>query len=999
MLPATMPIQRSVWTLLLAAAVLAGCITSRPTSEEQRRALADALQRRALPLTVPAGTKVDSVAVNDSLRTFTVFFSPEFSYAPFRPEDMDRIYGSVRGFYGGAYGGYTFSIRSLHRPIEDLIPNYFRKDPGQYDKTRLPIGHTSRPGPIVTNLSRPYLPKQGLFNKNISLWHSHGWYFNNTENRWEWQRPRLFQSVEDLGPLSFTLPYLIPMLENAGARVFVPRERDIQTHEVIVDNDSPSEAYVEKAGNPDHAWTDGGPGFRPAVMYPGNVNPFSLGTARRTIADVSGSSSIRWIPAIPETGDYAVYISFTMADSNVADAEYTVFHAGGTTRFRVDQRQGGGTWLYLGTFRFREGVRPDSGQVLLTNKSAEPGRYVTADAVRFGGGMGVVERGGAVSGRPRFIEGARYYLQFAGAPDTLVYNLNKNENDYKDDYQSRAEFGNYLYGAPYGPNKNRAVPGLHIPMDLSLAFHTDAGIANADTTVGTLSIYSVESFDSSLTYPDGVSRLANRDFADIMQTQIVNDLRILHDPLWHRRELRNGDYSESVRPNFPGALLELLSHQNFLDMKFMQDPRFRFDVSRAIYKSMLRFLSLPDNPQYVVQPLPVSHCSAELTNSGDVLLRWSGENDPLEPTARPDGYIVYTRNDDGGFDNGIRVASPTFMLHDLPFGRILSFKVTAVNNGGESFPSEILSVCRAAPHAPSALVVNGFHRVAGPATVEAAGFSGFLNSQDAGVPDHLDYNFTGSQYDFDPKSPFRSNDSPGHGASQADDETRIIAGNSFDYPSIHGASLRAAGFSFSSCSAEAVQDSMIDLHAYTLVDLILGKQKITPRVRPALDSLYGVRFETFPTRLREQLATYSGKGGWLFVSGSYVGSDLYSTAPRDSSGVRFAREVLKCTWVTGHAAVTGGVKAAGPPFLSITTPLRYAAQLNDKQYAVESPDALAPVKGGSTLLRYAENLFGAAVGSREGSRVVVMGFPFESLVTQESRNGVMRAVVNFLRGE
>ncbi len=70
------------------------------------------------------------------------------------------------------------------------------------------------------------------------MWPSHGWYYNNKMERWEWQRPRLFQTVEDLLPMSFTIPYIIPMLENAGANVFTPRERDTQTNEVIVDNDN-----------------------------------------------------------------------------------------------------------------------------------------------------------------------------------------------------------------------------------------------------------------------------------------------------------------------------------------------------------------------------------------------------------------------------------------------------------------------------------------------------------------------------------------------------------------------------------------------------------------------------------------------------------------------------------------------------------------------------------------------------------------------------------------
>ena len=49
--------------------------------------------------------------------------------------------------------------------------------------------------------------------------------------------PRLFCTTEDLFTQSFIIPYLIPMLENAGANVFTPRERDTQKQEVIVDND------------------------------------------------------------------------------------------------------------------------------------------------------------------------------------------------------------------------------------------------------------------------------------------------------------------------------------------------------------------------------------------------------------------------------------------------------------------------------------------------------------------------------------------------------------------------------------------------------------------------------------------------------------------------------------------------------------------------------------------------------------------------------------------
>ena len=256
----------------------------------------------------------------------------------------------------------------------------------------------------------------------------------------------------------------------------------------------------------------------------------------------------------------------------------------------------------MGTFKFDKGNKKSQG-VVLSNQSKDENKIVSADAVRFGGGMGIVEREGTTSGRPKFVEGSRYWLQYAGMPDTLTYNLNSDSDDYKDDYQSRGEYGNYLYGAPFGPNRNRDEKGLGIPLDLSLAFHTDAGITRNDTAIGTLMIYSLPGLDSQKVFPDGVSRLANRDLSDIVQTQIVSDIRNQYDSTWTRRQLMNALYSEAARPNFPSMLLELLSHQNFYELKFELDPRFRFDISRSIYKGMLKFLSAQYGFDYVVQPL------------------------------------------------------------------------------------------------------------------------------------------------------------------------------------------------------------------------------------------------------------------------------------------------------------------------------------------------------------------------------------------------------------
>ena len=993
------PVRPSLDRYIIActfAVVLAGCVATVPTHQERERSFGLALSRAELSFPAPPGSKLDSLRIDDSTRVVHIALSKEFAGQPVRPDVVDRVLAGVRGYFGEEFATYQFDVRSLGVPLAELVPNVYRRPAAPIDTTRIPRYHLPRPEPVVLNTSQPAYPSRGLQNRNILLWHSHGWYYSAGEKRWEWQRPRLFQSVEDLGPLSFTLPYLVPMIENAGARVFLPRERDTQPHEVTIDNDSVPAGSSEKILSRQDAWRILPAGFRAARSYPANINPFTLGTSRWTRTDLQGNGSIRWIPDIPVYGSYAVSITWQSSDSSTHDARYTVYHAGGSTEFRVDQHVGGGTWHYLGTFTFRKGAQPDSGSVLLTTAGSIPGLRLNADAVRFGGGMGVVEREGKTSGRPRFLEGARYYLQFSGMPDTLVYNMNGNANDYKDDYQSRAEYGNFLYGAPYGPNRDRAVPGLGIPIDLSLAFHTDAGITKNDTTIGTLLIYSVEGYDSARVFPDGVSRLANRDLADIMQTQIVDDIRRLHDPAWRRRDLRNADYSEAVRPNFPGVLLELLSHQNFLDMKFMLDPQFRFDVSRAIYKSMLRYLADPAGPAPTVQPLPVDHLAAEFTSTGGVLLRWQPVIDPLEPTAVPDRYVVYVRTGDGGFDNGRLVETPAWTMPDPRPGVLYGFKVCAVNDGGQSMPSEIVSVCRVPGDDTPILIVNGFDRIAAPATVTTPEFAGFLNMVDAGVPDRTDYNFSGRQHDFRPASSFRSNDDPGFGASYADDETRIVAGNTFDFPAIHGAAIRAAGRSFVSCSDEAVMDSMVLLPQFAVVDLILGKECATPRVRPLLDSLHGVRFEAFPVPLRNAVTRYLAGGGRIMVSGSKWAEDLWSAPKGDSSGIRFSRETLKTILVAGHASWSGMVASVDTQFLPAGTTVQFNTALSDSLYLVDAPEGIGPVRGGRILMRYAENGISAAVGYKGDASLVLFGFPLETLIQRADRDALMKAAIGFL---
>jgi len=927
---------------------------------------------------------IDSVAVEK--KKIQLFADVYLSYGSFDKQMTDSIYFRIKSLLPSEYKKMKIELYSDGYKIEDYIP-LSRKE-----RFTNPVSI-----PVKTNNSIPYKITKGLQNKHIALWHSHGWYYNSDKNRWEWQRARLFQTVEDLFPQSFVLPYLAPMLENAGATVFLPRERDTQTHEVIVDNDSNvtqgKSEYSETSG--DEKWTNGdSAGFAHLkIAYKDGENPFRDGTYRQIKTVTKGkASSCTWLPDIPEKGKYAVYISYSSLKNSTKDARYIVYHTGGKTEFGINQTMGGGTWIFLGFFDFDKGVN-EQGKIVLSNISKDKGKILTADAVKIGGGMGNIARGEPLepSGRPRYVEGSRYWLQQAGLPDS-VYNWTKGEKDYTDDYQSRGLWVNHLIHS-------------NIPIDAVLAFHTDAGITYNNSIIGTLGIcmtkYKDEKFDN------GKPRILSRDLVSIVMDEVVKDIRKQYEPDWTRRQIWNRNYSETRLPEAPAMLLELLSHQNFADMRYGLDPNFQFTVSRAIYKGFLKFIAYQYQSDYVVEPLPVQSFSTRFSGETQVQLEWRPAVDSLEPSAIPTKYVVYTAIDDNGFDNGQIIIPKETVIAGLTRNpriqvqipiekdRIYRFRVTAVNDGGESFPSETLSVCRKTDEKGVILVVNGFNRLSAPDsfTADKDSLAGFSDNIDHGVPDGIQTNYTGSQYEFRRQSQWTDNDDNGFGSSNADYEATKVAGNTFNYPYIHGKSGAAAGYSFVSASSEAVMNDQLSMNDYPVVDLILGKQKLTSVGRGA----FPPRFKTFPDSLQTRIADYCRAGGNIFVSGAYVGSDLWTGGQEKESDKKFARDVLKYKFRTGHAAVTGKVKSVFSPFPQLKGDYQFYSRLNPDMYAAESPDAIEPAGDDSrTIFRYSENGLSAGVAYSGVYKTCILGFPFETIIDESQRNQFMQGLLDFM---
>ena len=854
----------------------------------------------------------------------------------------------------------------------------------------------------ITNTSRPYSAKHGLDGKHIALWGSHGQYFHQPTESWRWQRAKVWSTVEDLYTTSYTMPFLVPMLENAGAVVVQPRERDTQTYEQVVD-DSQATLKGQWAIGEGAGWAN------PTTHLLEGDNPFTKGRYIVEVkCDEKNKGEVIYTPTLP-AGEYAVYVSYNTQPNSSSKAQYTVMHKGQKTTFSVNQKMGGGTWVYLGTFAFDS---DKTNNYVSVTAAANGKEIVTTDAVKFGGGMGSVARykqpdsfenipsskdlpesdvaiidsaellanqaNAITSGLPRYIEAARYWMQYAGIPDS-IYNYTDSKNDYIDDYASRGIWVNYLAG---GSAANPTEAGLGIPLHACLAFHTDAGVR--EDIVGTLLIYKNHDNDKNKNYPTGKSRILNRDLADYMQTQIVEDMRALYAPEWTRRQLDNSSYAEARHPKVPAVLLELLSHQNMTDMKYGLDPRVRFTISRAIYKSFLRFIHEQYGTEYIVQPLPVRSMAMTMEEGNhtpeaqSVKITWQATEDALEPTATPTYYIVYTRQNDGDWDNGVRVSTPHYTF-SAKKGTRYDIRVAAGNAGGISFKSEVLSAYIAPEEKGKVLIVNGFTRISGPEWWSDSIYGGIRPMSHA-VPYGKGVNYIGEVYDFDSHNEWKTDDNCGWGMCYSDHMNHPTVGNTFDYPAMHGKVLAEMGYSYVSTSAAALDS----IAGYDAVDVILGKQKT---IVMGSDT----SFHCMPAHLQHALTHYLQHGGRLLLSGAHIASDM-----QGKEDAAFTKNQLHYEFRCTHASRTGKVRIERELTKGNYT---FRTEPNETMLHTENADGIFPANSGVVVARFPEANVAAAIGhdatAESGSKTLCWSFMLESahdfpVLYKESINWLMK---------
>lgn len=534
-----------------------------------------------------------------------------------------------------------------------------------------------------------------LAGKVVYLSPGHGFTWDPGTANWRTQRPTTNSIVEDLVSIETLSQYLMPMLLNAGARVVPVRELDLNTNLVLVDNGEAG--YVETgAGFSTSSLMGWG---RPTFPMDGATLPFSLGSNRLMASAATATASATYTAAIPRDGYYDVSVSYTAFSARVTDAHYLVRHAGGETGFRVNQQRHGGTWVQLGRFYFKQG---GTAQVVVQNDSTNAaGSNISLDAVKFGGGLGLIDRGGGVSGRPRFEESARYQAQWAGAPTTVwAASGNAPGDDRTNDVGTRSRFTAWVH--------ETGEDAVYV------AWHTNAFNASA---VGTNTyVYGPGAPPSPLADFSGVP--GGDRLALLIHGELINDIKASsgwNKPTWQDRGVNTAYFGE-LNPNnngeTPSTLVEVAFHDAAADATQLKEPAFRYLAARAISQGIIKFFAEKAGTTALLPSEPPTHVAAVNQGNGEAVIRWRAPpTDAQGVRGQPaTGYRLYSSDDGLAWDNGIDVTSTSARV-TIPAAAAKYFRVTATNPGGESFPSSVVGVKAPVAGKPLVLVVNGYDRL------------------------------------------------------------------------------------------------------------------------------------------------------------------------------------------------------------------------------------------------------------------------------------------------
>ncbi len=605
-------------------------------------------------------------------------------------DETNRFFINALSVLPFSFRGINIKVRDPetdeYRSLTEFLPELPPVPAKDYEK------HSSG---ALKPVSSPRKSEGMLSGKTVFISPGHGWTYHN--GNWITQRGNTFGIVEDISNAETVSNFLTAYLKNAGAEVIPVRETALNSNMVIVDNeDTPgTQGYYEEDGQwQDSAGEKNGYSHIP-TPYENQENPFEQGSYRYTVS--SPEKSAKWIPDIPEKGLYRVFVTYRAMFDRAPDAVYTIHHAGGKTDVTVDMRHNGSTWVQLGEFYFRKGKDPENGSVVLKAESKmDSEAFFIADAVRFGGGSGIYNRGGGSSEKPRYEECSRYHTIFAGAPSE-VYDTT--DNDRSDDVSARSRFAAWeneedYHDSVYVSWHSNAYNGTARGLSTYVYGHNDPGTGWEPAAV------------------EGSEKLATFIHNQILQT-VKEGYSSDYD------EIGNGLYSAwfgelnpSYNDEMPSCLIEIAFHDNEQDASFLKDPRFRDMTSKATYMGILQYFANRDEFEPVYLPSPPEEVHAESYGPESIRISWTAPaSDPEYIQGhKPSGYIVQKSLDGLAFDNGVSVEGEEIIIKNLHSETPYFFRVIAYNEGGRSFPSSVVATLPS-KRPSQILVIDGFSRL------------------------------------------------------------------------------------------------------------------------------------------------------------------------------------------------------------------------------------------------------------------------------------------------
>lgn len=171
--------------------------------------------------------------------------------------------------------------------------------------------------------------------------------------------------TDEAAAMNTTFYYRVRALNSAGTATSSNQSLALPWVEFVDNLDT---AKVEILPNPEPT---------PPVWVPSALTKGYWGTNYHANTTSGTPASFGFVPAIPATAQYQVYLRWTEGSNRASNVPVDIIHAAGTATVPVNQKFSGGSWQLLGTYSFNAGT---SGKIVIRNTGVNGA--VIADAVR-----------------------------------------------------------------------------------------------------------------------------------------------------------------------------------------------------------------------------------------------------------------------------------------------------------------------------------------------------------------------------------------------------------------------------------------------------------------------------------------------------------------------------------------------------------------------------------------------------------------------------------------